>query len=150
MAIKKITLLVVCFLFFLSPILTNAEELQSTNTVPKDETLLGDQVPKQNSEVLPKVTALQLNTAFTSAGQVSVKLKNYLRSKTEISLAIKGKYLINNEVEITEGNDYTIKVENSTTLNLYANGIKVRTYQNSFDISPVNYGKLSKLCNYQW
>ena len=68
---------------------------------------------------------LQRNNAFTSAEQVSVKLKNYLRSETEISLAIKGKYLINNEVEITEGNDYKIKVENSTTLTLYANGVKV-------------------------
>src|SRR3954451_6237988 len=132
-------LLVVCFLLFLSPILTNAEELQSTDTISNDETLLGDQVPKQNSEVLPNATALQRNTAFTSAEQVSVKLKNYLRSETEISLAIKGKYLINNVVEITEGNDYTIKVENSTTLTLYANGVKVKTYQNSFDISPVNY-----------
>ena len=79
-------------------------------------------------------------SAADSSEQVSVKLKNYLGNKTEISLAIKGKYLLNNSVEMTEGKNYTIKVENSTTLALYENSVKIGTYQNSFLISPVEYG----------
>jgi len=79
-------------------------------------------------------------SAADSSEQVSVKLKNYLGNQTQISLAVKGKYRLNNSVQLTEGKNYIVKVENSTTLALYENGVKIGTYQNSFLISPLEYG----------
>ncbi|WML41228.1 SpoIID/LytB domain-containing protein [Neobacillus sp. OS1-2] len=78
--------------------------------------------------------------AASSTEQVSVKLKNYVGNQTQISLAINGSYLLNNSAPLTAGKNYTVKVENSTTLALYENGVKIGTYQNSFLITPVQYG----------
>ena len=116
--------------------------LLSDATAPQDESVPNenDQLQLQESAVQTNTVTFNSNNVFNNAETVSVKLTRYLFNKTEISLAIKGKYLINNSIEITEGNDYSIKVENGTYLSLYVNDSKVQTFQNSFLISPIQYG----------
>nr|WP_286181252.1 SpoIID/LytB domain-containing protein [Bacillus sp. ISL-37] len=87
------------------------------------------------------LTNSNLADASTAPNQVSVKLINYLGNKNEVSLNIHGTYSINgSNVHLIEGNSYKVKVENSTTISLYANGTKVKVYTNSFTINPVKYG----------
>ena len=118
------------------------ESIESDATAPQDESVQNenDQLQLQESAVQTNTVTFNSNNVFNNAETVSVKLTRYLFNKTEISLAIKGKYLINNSIEITEGNDYSIKVENGSYLSLYVNGNKVQTFQNSFLISPIQYG----------
>ena len=118
------------------------ESVESEATAPQDESVQNenDQLQLQESAVQTNTVTFNSNNVFNNAETVSVKLTRYLFNKTEISLAIKGKYLINNSIEITEDNNYSIKVENGSYLSLYANGNKVQTFQNSFLISPIQYG----------
>nr|WP_263324809.1 SpoIID/LytB domain-containing protein [Neobacillus sp. Marseille-Q6967] len=90
--------------------------------------------------IFPTFAYADSSADFESTESISVKLKRFLGNQTEISLAINGKYLINNSEEITEGKSYKVRVENGTTLVLYENGAKLGTYQNSFLITPIQYG----------
>lgn len=78
--------------------------------------------------------------AGAATEQVSVKLKHHIGNTSSITLSVKGKYLINNVAQIGDGQNFTIKVENGTTLGLYENNVRVGTFQNSFVITPIQYG----------
>lgn len=70
---------------------------------------------------------------------VSVKLKNYIGSQTQLTVTVKGEYDIpGSNVTLMEGKTYTLKVENGA-LSLYENGTLLGKFS-SLSTVPKTYG----------
>ncbi|MEH7416821.1 SpoIID/LytB domain-containing protein [Neobacillus drentensis] len=70
---------------------------------------------------------------------ISVKLKNYIGSQTQLTVKVKGEYTISgSDFSLLEGKTYTVKAENNA-LTLYENGILKSTFT-SLTMVPKIYG----------
>jgi N-acetylmuramoyl-L-alanine amidase len=70
---------------------------------------------------------------------VNVKLQNFLKYKSSISIDVNGKYIVDSDRKTISGTDYLIKAE-SGDLNLYKGSTLVKSYGSTFSIHPEKYG----------
>jgi stage II sporulation protein D len=70
---------------------------------------------------------------------ISIKLKNYIGSQTELTVTVKGQYSIpGSNFSLVEGKTYIVKAENNA-LSLYENGTLLSSFPN-LSVVPQTYG----------
>jgi stage II sporulation protein D len=77
---------------------------------------------------------------YAASPDISVKLKNYVGNRSEITINITGKYnVVNDEVtKFDPGVNYTVKLQNGA-LQLYKDQTLIKNYGTSFQIVPAVY-----------
>jgi SpoIID/LytB domain protein len=85
---------------------------------------------------------VEASSVSSIPNEVSVKLKYHLKERKAIPFHFNGTYQLagDSSLRLTSGNSYEIKL-NGKAIELYENSKKIKSFNDTFEIKPVKYGK---------
>ncbi|WP_404445532.1 SpoIID/LytB domain-containing protein [Sutcliffiella horikoshii] len=90
---------------------------------------------------LPSLTQVEASSGASIPNEVSVKLKYHLKERKTIPFNINGTYqLVGSDFELQQDRNYEVKL-NGSVIELYENRKKIKSFNQTFEIKPVKYGK---------
>lgn len=90
---------------------------------------------------LPNLTQVEASSEASIPNEVSVKLKYHLKERKTIPFNFKGSYqLAGSDFELKQDRNYEVKL-NGSAIELYENSKKIKSFDKTFEIKPVKYGK---------
>ncbi|MGD6990993.1 SpoIID/LytB domain-containing protein [Sutcliffiella horikoshii] len=90
---------------------------------------------------LPSLTQVEASSAASIPNEVSVKLKYHLKERKAIPFNFNGTYqLVDSGFELKQDRTYEVKL-NGSVIELYENSKKIKSFNQTFEIKPVKYGK---------
>ncbi len=91
--------------------------------------------------ILPSLTQVEASSATSIPNEVSVKLKYHLKERKAIPFNFNGTYqLVGSNFELKSDRNYEVKL-NGSVIELYENSKKIKSFNHTFEIKPVKYGK---------
>lgn len=92
--------------------------------------------------LLPSLTTVEASSTASIPNEVSVKLKYHLKERKAIPFNVNGTFQLvgDSAFQLTGNKNYEVKL-NGSAIDLYEGGTKIKSFNGSFEMKPVKYGK---------